>query len=121
MDLDPVLLSTETKIPAAGSGGVSKSAAAEQEKLKKAAKDFESVMVHQVMNVMKDTVQKDEENEDSSSEQIQGLYWSFMAQAVGEGGGFGMWKDLYSTMAQQQKAGSIEPDTDGRPGLDERI
>jgi Rod binding domain-containing protein len=69
---------------------------------------------------MKDTV-PDDDQEDSSSEQIQGMYWSFMAQAVGEEGGIGMWKDLYSMMSRQQKAGSIEPETDGNPGLDERI
>jgi len=60
------------------------------------------------MSVMKDTV-PDDDWEDSSSEQIQGLYWSFMAQAVSEEGGFGMWKDLYSTMARQQKADRSNP------------
>lgn len=92
----------------------------QQEKLKKAARDFESVFLHQVMSVMKDTV-PNEDPEDSSSEQIQGMYWSFMAEAVGEEGGIGLWKDLYSTMARQQKAGSIEPESDDSPGLDERI
>ncbi len=92
---------------------------AQQEKLQKVARDFESVFLHQVMSVMKDSI-PDDDWEDSSSEQIQGMYWSFLAQAVGEQGGLGLWKDLYSMMAQQQKAGSIEPENDDAR-LDERI
>ncbi|NLH15234.1 MAG: hypothetical protein GX455_01515 [Phycisphaerae bacterium] len=103
-----------TPPPMAGEG------TAQEEKLKKVARDFESVFLHQVMSVMKDSI-PDDDWEDSSSEQIHGMYWSFMAQAVGEEGGFGLWKDLYSIMARQQKAGSIEPEKDGDGRLDEQI
>ncbi len=115
LPINPLTLGMEPSGPSKAAAGT-----AQQEKLKKVAHDFESVFVHQVMSVMKDTV-PDDEHEDSSSEQIQGMYWSFMAQAVGDEGGIGMWKDLYSMMSRQQKAGSIEPETDGNPGLDERI
>jgi Rod binding domain-containing protein len=115
MPINPLTLGMEPSGPLKAADGT-----VQQEKLKKVARDFESVFVHQVMSVMKDTV-PDDDQEDSSSEQIQGMYWSFMAQAVGEEGGIGMWKDLYSMMSRQQKAGSIEPETDGNPGLDERI
>ena len=121
MNLEPTSLPIDP--PAPGTRPMASSmasSAVEQEKLKKVARDFESVFVHQVMSVMKDSI-PDDDWEDSSSEQIQGMYWSFLSQAVGEGGGFGMWKELYSTMTRQQKAGSIEPDSDDKPGLDERI
>jgi Rod binding domain-containing protein len=115
MPINPLTMGMDPSGPSKAADGT-----IQQEKLKKVARDFESVFVHQVMSVMKDTV-PDDDQEDSSSEQIQGMYWSFMAQAVGEEGGIGMWKDLYSMMSRQQKAGSIEPETDGNPGLDERI
>ncbi len=115
MPINPLTLGMDPSGPSKEADGT-----VQQEKLKKVARDFESVFVHQVMSVMKDTVQ-DDDSEDSSSEQIQGMYWSFMAQAVGDEGGIGLWKDLYSMMSRQQKAGSIEPETDGNPGLDERI
>ena len=123
MTVEPTSLPIDPRMQGMEPTGPSKAAdgTAQQEKLKKVARDFESVFVHQVMSVMKDTVPADDEQEDSSSEQIQGMYWSFMAQAVGDEGGIGMWKDLYSMMSRQQKAGSIEPETDDNPGLDERI
>lgn len=114
MSMDPPTRGIEQTHPSITEG------TAQEEKLKKVARDFESVFIHQVMSVMKDSI-PDDDWEDSSSEQIHGMYWSFMAQAVGEEGGFGLWKDLYSIMARQQKAGSIEPEKDGDGRLDERI
>ena len=69
----------------------------EEEKKKEVAKDFESIFIHQLLEKMKDTIPKSD-LEDSSSEQIKSMYWSFMAQAVADKGGFGLWEKVYETM-----------------------
>jgi Rod binding domain-containing protein len=116
--IDPFLLQTESVEPKSFPGDEVK----QQEKLKKVAHDFETVFLHQVMNVMKDSV-PDEETEDSSGEQIQGMYWSFMAQAIGEQGGTGLWKDIFSAMADGQKSGyrEIDGQSETKGTLDETI
>jgi Rod binding domain-containing protein len=95
--MDPSFLAVES----AGTKNVSGNENQSQETLKKVARDFETVFLHQMLNVMKDSV-PDEESEDSTGEQIQGMYWSFMAQAIGEEGGVGLWKDIYSAIAGQR-------------------
>lgn len=68
-----------------------------EEKKKQVAKDFESILIHQLLEKMKDTIPKSD-LEDSSSEQIKSMYWSFMAQAVADKGGFGLWEKIYEAM-----------------------
>ena len=64
---------------------------------KKVAKDFESIFIHQIMKEMKNTI-PESDLEDSSSKEIKNMYWSFMAQAVAERGGFGLWEHIYEQM-----------------------
>ena len=74
----------------------------EEEKKKKVAKDFESIFIHQLLEKMKDTIPKSD-LEDSSSEQIKSMYWSFMAQAVADKGGFGLWEKVYEDMPKNSE------------------
>lgn len=74
----------------------------EDEKKKKVAKDFESIFIHQLLEKMKDTIPKSD-LEDSSSEQIKSMYWSFMAQAVADKGGFGLWEKVYEAMPKNSE------------------
>jgi len=74
----------------------------EDEKKKKVAKDFESIFIHQLLEKMKDTIPKSD-LEDSSSEQIKSMYWSFMAQAVADKGGFGLWEKIYQDMPKNSE------------------
>ncbi len=97
LQMDPAILPMEP----IGATGVSGQENRAQEKLQKAARDFEAVFLHQVLNVMKDSV-PDEESDDSTGEQIQGMYWSFMAQAIGDEGGLGLWKDIHSAILGQR-------------------
>lgn len=69
----------------------------EEEKKKKVAKDFESIFIHQLLEKMKNTI-PESDLEDSSSEQVKSMYWSFMAQAVADKGGFGLWEKVYEAM-----------------------
>ena len=70
---------------------------ASDEKKKQLAKDFESVFITKLFDQIKEsigTLAIDEE-EEGISDQVHGLFWLYLAQDVGDKGGFGMWKDIY--------------------------
>ena len=81
----------------------------EDERRKQAARDFESIFLHQLFSVMQQTI-PESDMEDSSSGQIKSMYWSFMAQAVADQGGLGLWKQVYE---QMPKAEGISPPESG--------
>jgi Rod binding domain-containing protein len=62
--------------------------------VQKVAKDFESVLLDQVLQQMKATIPDGGLFEDSSNQQIQGMFYSFLAQDVSQKGGMGLWKQL---------------------------
>ena len=74
---------------------------AEDEHRKKIAKDFESIFIRQLLDTMKETI-PDSDLEDSSSKQVESIYWSFLGDAVAEKGGFGLWKEIYKSMREQE-------------------
>ena len=85
-----------------GTPATAKAAAAKplDPKAMKAAKDFEGVLLNQVMDQMQATVPDGGLLEDSASKQVQGMFWHFLSQDVADKGGAGMWKDIYRQMAQ---------------------
>ncbi|MBW8014778.1 MAG: hypothetical protein FVQ82_01205 [Planctomycetes bacterium] len=88
---------------------------ADNAKKMKVAKDFESILIGQLMNQMKETIGESSFAEDGSSKQIQDMFWSFLADEVGSKGGFGLWKNIYKSMSpDQQETKSVE-------GADEAI
>ena len=70
---------------------------------RKVARDFESIFIHQIIDKMKDTIPQSD-LADSSSEQIQSMYWSFLGDAIAEKGGFGLWKQIYEQMPKSSQA-----------------
>lgn len=73
------------------------------EELKAAAKQFESIFVHQILKQMQETVEESSfDPEDSSNEQVHGLYCTFLADAVSEQGGLGLWEKIYEQLKQTQ-------------------
>ena len=75
----------------------SSSSAFEQEHRKKIARDFESIFIRQLLDTMKETI-PESDLEDSSSKQVESIYWSFLGDAVAEQGGFGLWEKIYESM-----------------------
>ncbi len=106
----------------------------DSEDRKQVARDFESILIHQLLDTMKNTIPKSD-LEDSSSEQIKSMYWSFMSQAVSDQGGMGLWKSIYESMPGSEsgsgsgsESGSGATETakgikgnNKQYGLDERI
>lgn len=71
-----------------------------------AAKDFEGVLLQQVMQTMRETDESEGglDGEDESSGQVKDLFWSFLSQDASNKGGMGLWKDIY-----RQTVGSEPP------------
>ncbi|MBN1124158.1 MAG: rod-binding protein [Sedimentisphaerales bacterium] len=92
----------------------------EDEKRKQTARDFESIFLHRLFSAMQQTI-PESDLEDSSSGQIKSMYWSFMAQAVADQGGLGLWKQVYEQMPKTDGASSPESNEAETWKLDESV
>jgi len=72
--------------------------------LMRAARDFESVLLHKLLEEMKRTIPDSGLLGGAAAKQIEGLFWYHLAQDVANKGGLGLWKDLYRQFAQQSPA-----------------
>jgi len=59
-----------------------------------AARDFESVLLHRMMEAMRRTVPDGGLLSSPATRQMEGLFWFYLAQEVARKGGIGLWKDL---------------------------
>jgi Rod binding domain-containing protein len=74
------------------------------EKLKQIAKDFESVLMSQLVGTMKDTIGSlSEDDEEAGAGQVRDMFWMCLSREVGDKGGMGLWKDLYQFFSDNQK------------------
>ena len=64
--------------------------------LRRAAKDFESILLHKLLQEMKNTIPESGLAGSGATKQLQGLFWSFLARDLADQGGLGLWKDLYA-------------------------
>jgi len=70
---------------------------AEQTK-KQIAKDFESILISKLLDEVKNSLGHWGFDQDGASQQVQGLFWLYLARDIANKGGFGLWKDLYESM-----------------------
>jgi len=68
------------------------------EQKKQIAKDFESVLINKLLEQAGSTIGHWGFDQDGASQQIQGMFWLYLARDVANEGGFGLWKDLYEFM-----------------------
>jgi Rod binding domain-containing protein len=66
-----------------------------EEKKKQIAKDFESILLSELMDEMKNTIGDWGFDKDGASQQIEGIFWLYLARDIANNGGFGLWKDIY--------------------------
>lgn len=64
----------------------------------KAAKGFESVLLYKLLEEMKRTIPESGLLESGISEQVQDLFWYYLAQDLAEKGGLGIWRQLHRQM-----------------------
>ncbi len=88
---------------------------AERVRAVQTAKDFESVLIRQLMDTMRQTIPKSEIFESGPGRQIQGIFWHYLARNVADNGGMGLWRQIYRQctgespcQSQTSKAESIK-------------
>jgi len=84
------------------------------EEKKRLARDFESVLLTRLFDQMKDSVGNWGLEEDGASQQIQGLFWHFLAQDVSEKGGFGLWQEIYQQFNEMDGSAAAGEFVDGK-------
>jgi flagellar protein FlgJ len=82
----------------------SEDTAVQQKNTEKFCKDFESVFLTRLLDEMKNTIGDWGFEKDGASEQVQGMFWMYLAQDMGEKGGVGLWKQMYNQMSQNNSA-----------------
>ena len=92
------LILNEAISPLTSLGETSKISNASEAKKKQFAKDFESVFINKLFDEMKNTIGSFGSEKDGPSEQIDGIFWLYLARDIADKGGFGMWKDIYKSL-----------------------
>ncbi len=70
------------------------------EKKEQVAHDFESVLLTRLFDQVQQSMGKWDLEEDGTSQQVQGLFWFYLAREVADQGGVGLWKDVYQQLQQ---------------------
>ncbi|MHC4158122.1 MAG: hypothetical protein ACYSSO_03495 [Planctomycetota bacterium] len=73
------------------------------EQKKQIAKDFESVFLTRLLDEMRNTIGQWDKEEDAVSEQVQGMFWLYLARDIANNGGFGLWKDIYQSLTDSDQ------------------
>ncbi|AQT66917.1 flagellar rod assembly protein/muramidase FlgJ [Anaerohalosphaera lusitana] len=105
--IDPI--NSHNLINTAGPEGLNKDASQRlaEEKKKEVAKNFESILVGQLVDQMKDTIGSSGLLEEQGSKQIQDMFFSFLAKDVSKQGGIGLWKQIYQSMNDSEQKSEI--------------
>lgn len=86
----------------AGSGGADLPAGAghakETARSLRAARDFESVLLHKLLDEMQRTVPKSGLLDDEMGEQVQSIVSMHLSQEIASKGGIGLWQELHRQM-----------------------
>ena len=79
------------------------------EDMSKAARDFESVLLNQLMQEMSRTIPESGLVNSGTSKQIQSMFWSFLAEEVADNGGMGLWRDIQKYVTGPEQASPPAP------------
>ncbi len=94
--IDPALAMPGSALLAQGLDGLKNGVAVKD--AEKAAKDFESVLLHKLMESMQRTIPDSGLLSSGITKQVQGMFWFYLAQEMADAGGVGLWKDVYRQM-----------------------
>lgn len=84
------------------------------EKKKQIARDFESVLLNKLLDQMSNSVGDWGFDKDGASQQIQGIFWLYLARDIANKGGMGLWKDIYQTLTGPEQAKTAANSLDGQ-------
>jgi len=79
---------------------------ADLDELRNVAQKFEGIFVQQILKQMQETIENASfDPEDGAGKQVHGMYCTFMADAISQQGGFGMWEQIYEQLVQMKEGG----------------
>ena len=87
---------------------------ATDEKKKQIAKDFESVLLNKLFDQMSKSAGNWGFEKDGASEQIQGIFWLYLARDIANNGGMGLWKDIYNSLTDPNQINTAGKSLDGK-------
>ena len=70
----------------------------------KFAKDFESIFIGKIFEVMRKAAGEWGFEKDSGSEQIDGIFSMCMSKDIGSKGGMGLWKEIYQSLTDAESS-----------------
>jgi Rod binding domain-containing protein len=70
------------------------SASPDELKNEQAAKDFESVLIHKVLQEMANTVDESPLLDEGAGQGVKDMFWYYLAQDLADKGGLGLWKQI---------------------------
>ncbi|MCU0914471.1 MAG: hypothetical protein MUC88_07920 [Planctomycetes bacterium] len=74
------------------------------EKRQQVARDFESVLLTKLFDEVQQSLGEWElDDEDGTGQQVQGLFWFYLARDAADKGGFGLWKDIHQHLQQMDR------------------
>ena len=73
----------------------------------KFAKDFESIFINKLLDVMQSSIGDWGFEKDGASEQITSLFSTYLARHAADNGGLGLWKEIYSFLNEADNAKPI--------------
>ena len=102
MDIANLILTSAAPLPTPLEQTEKADGTAEAEK-KQSAKDFESVFINKLLDEMKNTIGDWGEEKDGPAQQVDGIFWLYLARDIADKGGFGMWKDIYKLVNNSEQ------------------
>jgi Rod binding domain-containing protein len=100
-NLEPILIEPAVKpMPLKQLGNTN---FASEERKKQVAKDFESLLINQLLDEMKNTIGNWGFDKDGPCQQIHGIFWFYLAQELANNGGLGLWKDIHQSLTNTEQ------------------
>ena len=85
-----------------------------EEKKEQIAKDFESVLLNKMLDQMKNTIGNWGFEKDGPSNQVQGIFWLYLARDIANNGGIGLWKDIHQYLTNADQSNTTGKPLDGQ-------
>jgi Rod binding domain-containing protein len=85
-----------------------------EEKKKQIARDFESVLINKMLDEMKNTIGDWGFEKDGPSNQVQGIFWMYLARDIANNGGIGLWKDIDKFLTNADSSNTAGKSLDGQ-------
>lgn len=90
----------------------SKLSGVSEEEKQQIAKDFESVLLNKLLDVMNSTIGDWGFEKENSFTQVQSIFSMFLAQDIASNGGLGLWEDIYGFLTDADNTETAEQSLD---------